>query len=54
MLADNPKVALAAVVHSLALGVFYDGDDASSLQIAPRVVSLDRHAEGMDGTEAAK
>ena len=54
MLADNPKVALAAVVHAMALGVFYDERDASRLQIAPRVVYLDRHAEGMDGTEAAK
>jgi ParB family chromosome partitioning protein len=54
MLADNPKVALAAVVHAMALGVFYDERDASRLHITPRVVCLDRHAEGMDGTEAAK
>jgi ParB family chromosome partitioning protein len=54
MLADNPKVALAAVVHAMALGVFYDERDASRLQITPRVVYLDRHAEGMDGTAAAK
>ena len=54
MLADNPKVALAAVVHAMALGVFYDEEDASRLQITPRVVYLDRHAEGMEGTEAAK
>ena len=54
MLADNPKVALAAVVHALALGVFYTGDGASSLQIAPRVVFLDRSAEGIaeDATAA--
>ena len=54
MLADNPKVALAAVVHAMALSVFYDERDASRLQITPRVVYLDRHAEGMDGTETAK
>src|ERR1700733_5445925 len=54
MLADNPKVALAAVVHAMALGVFYDEEGASRLQITPRVVYLDRHAEGMEGTEAAK
>ena len=54
MLADNPKVALAAVVHAMALGVFYDERGASKLQITPRVAYLDRHAEGMDGTEAAK
>src|SRR6202042_175892 len=54
MLADNPKVALAAVVHAMALGVFYDERDASRRQIPPRVVYLDRHAEGMDVTEAAK
>ena len=34
--------------------MFYDERDASRLQITPRVVYLDRHAEGMDGTEAAK
>ena len=54
-MADNPKIALAAVVHDMALGVFYDDQDSESrLQITPRIVYLDRRAEGMDGTEAAK
>jgi ParB family transcriptional regulator, chromosome partitioning protein len=54
MLADNPKVALAAVVHGLALGLFYDGDGASILQITPRVADLDRSAEGIGDTVAMK
>jgi ParB family chromosome partitioning protein len=54
MLADNPKVALVAVVHALALGVFYGGDSASSLQIAPHVVYLDRNAEDIADTAATK
>jgi ParB family chromosome partitioning protein len=53
MLAGNPKVALVAVVHALALGVFYH-DDASSLQIAPRIVYLDRSAEGIAEAAAHK
>ena len=55
MLADNPKVALAAVTHALALGVFYQHEDnLSSLRIAPRVVDLDCSAEGIAATPAHK
>jgi ParB family chromosome partitioning protein len=54
MLADNPKAALAAVVHALALGVFYHGEADSCLQIMPRVVYLDRSAEGIAETAAHK
>jgi ParB family chromosome partitioning protein len=53
MLADNPKVALAAVTHAPALGVFYQHDDnLSSLRIAPGVVDLDRSAEGIAATSS--
>jgi ParB family transcriptional regulator, chromosome partitioning protein len=55
MLTDNPKVALAAVTHALAMGVFYRHEDnLSSLRIAPRVVSLDRSAECIAATPAHK
>jgi len=54
MLADNPKVALAAVVHALALGVFYDAPTGSALRIDAHVVHLDRSAEGIEATKALK
>ena len=54
MLADNPKVALASVVHALALGVFYQGESATSLQISPHVVTLDRSAGNIAETVAHK
>jgi ParB family chromosome partitioning protein len=53
MLADNPKVALAAIVHTLALGVFYSAMPSESvLQIRPSVVHLDNSAEGIAATKA--
>jgi ParB family chromosome partitioning protein len=55
MLADNPKVALVAVVHALALGVFYSAMPTDSvLRIRPSVVYLDRSAEGIEATTAHK
>jgi ParB family transcriptional regulator, chromosome partitioning protein len=55
MLADNPKVALAAVVHTLALGIFYQGAKGDSvLRINPAVVYLDRSAEGIETSKAHK
>jgi ParB family transcriptional regulator, chromosome partitioning protein len=55
MLADNPKVALAAVVHTLALGIFHPHDRADSvLRINPAAVTLDRSAEGIDTSKTHK
>jgi len=52
-LADNPKIALAAVVHALALGVFYIAARTGSVvRIAPTVACLDRSAEGIEETKA--
>jgi ParB family chromosome partitioning protein len=52
-LADNPKIALAAVVHALALGVFYIVARTDSVvRIAPSVVCLDRSAEGIEESKA--
>jgi ParB family transcriptional regulator, chromosome partitioning protein len=53
MLADNPRVALIAVVHTLALGVFYPATPLESVvRIRPTVACLDRSAEGIEATKA--
>lgn len=53
VLADNPKVALVAVVHALALGVFYSTMPTGSVvRIKPTVAYLDRSAEGIEATKA--
>jgi ParB family chromosome partitioning protein len=55
MLAGNPKVALLAVTHRLALEVFYTGDRRESvLRIGVAVPYLDRSAEGIETTKACK
>jgi ParB family transcriptional regulator, chromosome partitioning protein len=55
MLADNPKIALAAVVHALALGVFYSASSTgSAVQIRPTLPYLDRSAEGIEASKARK
>jgi ParB family transcriptional regulator, chromosome partitioning protein len=52
-LADNPKVALAAVVHALALDVFYVAARTGSVvRIAPSAACLDRSAEGIEESKA--
>jgi hypothetical protein len=53
MLADNPKVALAAAVHAVAFGVFYSAmPTISVLQIDASIVHLDRSAESIEATKA--
>ena len=53
VLADNPKIALAAVVHALALGVFYSAAITESVvRIRPSVAYLDRSAEGIEESKA--
>jgi ParB family transcriptional regulator, chromosome partitioning protein len=55
VLADNPKVALVAVVHALALGVLYANPQTNSVvRIAARVAYLDRSAEGIEEAKARK
>jgi ParB family chromosome partitioning protein len=54
-LADNPKVALAAVVHALALDLFYIAARTDSVvRIRPSVACLDRSAEGIEESKASK
>ena len=55
MLADNPKVALAAVVHTLAHSLFHaHRDTGSALRIHPLPVTLDHSAEGIETSKARK
>jgi ParB family chromosome partitioning protein len=55
VLAGNPKVALIAVTHRLALEVFYTGDRRESvLRIGVAVPYLDRSAEGYRDDEGVQ
>ena len=54
MLADNPKVALVAVVHALALDCLYDPFPGSCVRIAAKMTYLGGSAEGIDDSPAYK
>ena len=55
VLAGNPNIALAAVTHALALGVFYSPHErASCLEIKLTSALLDGHAEGIAETRAGR
>ena len=54
MLADNPKVALAAVVHALALDCLYEPVPGSCVRIAAKMTYLGGSAEGIDDSVACK
>jgi ParB family transcriptional regulator, chromosome partitioning protein len=51
-LAEHPATALAAVVHALALDVFFPGDKGSCLEIRPKQAWLSGHAPGIDESPA--
>ncbi|MBV9828292.1 MAG: ParB/RepB/Spo0J family partition protein [Alphaproteobacteria bacterium] len=54
-LAAQPKVALLAVVHVLALGLFYGAARSDSiLRISPTATCLDHSAEDIEACKAAK
>jgi len=53
-LAQHPATALIALVHALALATFFEGSEASCLQITPRSASLSGHASGIDESVAEK
>jgi ParB family chromosome partitioning protein len=54
-LAVQPKVALTAVTHALAFGVFYgSADHGSVLGIRQTIPYLDGSAEGIEATKASK
>lgn len=53
-LALNPKVALAAVVHALALDCLYTTGLASCVKVSGSPACLTRSAEGIDDSAAGK
>jgi ParB family transcriptional regulator, chromosome partitioning protein len=54
MLAGNPKVALVAVVHALALDCLYDPFPGSCVRIDTKMTYLGGSAEGIDDSPAYK
>jgi ParB family chromosome partitioning protein len=54
MLADNPKVALAAVVHALALDCLYTPVEKSCVRVEATMTSLGSSAEGIDDSKTYK
>jgi ParB family chromosome partitioning protein len=54
MLAGNPKVALVAVVHALALDCFTTAVSASCVNVSAKMTCLAVSAEGIDGSPATK
>ena len=54
VLADNPRVALAAVVHALALDCLYTPVEKSCVRIKATMTCLTNSAEGIDDTKAHK
>jgi ParB family chromosome partitioning protein len=53
-LAQHPATALIALVHKLALATFFEGSEASCLQITPKSAWLSGHAPGIDESVAEK
>jgi ParB family transcriptional regulator, chromosome partitioning protein len=53
-LAQHPATALIALVHALALATFFEGSEASCLQITPKSAWLSGHASGIDESVAEK
>ena len=53
-LAQHPATAFFALVHTLALATFFEGSEASCLEIAPKRAWLSGHAPGIDESLAEK
>jgi ParB family chromosome partitioning protein len=53
-LAQHPATALIALVHALALATFFEGSEASCLEITPKSAWLSGHAPGIDESLAEK
>src|ERR1700683_2073023 len=51
-LAQHPATALIALVHTLTLATFFEGREASCLEIAPKSARLSGHAPGIDESVA--
>jgi ParB family chromosome partitioning protein len=53
MVAGNGEIALVAVVHALALPLFFPHETDTCLELSLRSTALDGSAEGIDGSTAA-
>jgi ParB family chromosome partitioning protein len=53
-LAQHPATAFIALVHTVALATFFDGNEGSCLEIVPKSASLSGHAPGIDESVAEK
>lgn len=53
-LANHPATAFLALVHALVLATFYQGEQASCLEITPKHAWLTGHAPGIDESVAEK
>ncbi len=53
-MAQHPATALIALVHALALATFFEGSEASCLEITPKSAWLSGHAPGIDESVAEK
>jgi ParB family chromosome partitioning protein len=53
MVAGNAGIALVAVVHALALPLFFPHEADTCLELSLRSTALDSSAEGIDGSTAA-
>jgi ParB family chromosome partitioning protein len=53
-LAQHPATALIALVYALTLATFFEGSEASCLQITPKSAWLSGHASGIDESVAEK
>jgi ParB family chromosome partitioning protein len=53
-LAQHPATAFIALVHTLTLATFFQGSQASCLEITPKSAWLSGHAPGIDESVAEK
>jgi ParB family chromosome partitioning protein len=53
-LAQHPVTAMIALVHALALTTFFQGSQASCLEVTPKSAWLSGHAPGIDESVAEK
>jgi ParB family chromosome partitioning protein len=53
-LAQHPATAFIALVHALTLATFFEGGQASCLEIVPKSAWLSGHAPGIDESVAEK
>lgn len=53
-LAEHPETAILALIHALALATFFQGSEATCLEITPKQAWLTGHAPGIEESAAEK